>query len=46
MKEGTFQYARSFDEKYEYRGKDLGAECHEDTTCFKIWAPLADQVEL
>lgn len=46
LKEGTFRYARSFDEKYEYRGKDLGAECHENVTCFRVWAPLAEGVEL
>ncbi len=41
-----FVYTREFDERYEYRGKDLGAVCGESGTVFKLWAPLAEKVEL
>lgn len=41
-----FVYTREFDEQYEYRGKDLGAVCGESGTVFKLWAPLAEKVEL
>lgn len=41
-----FQYTKQFDEQYEYRGNDLGAVCAGAHTCFKIWAPFAEQVEL
>lgn len=41
-----FIYSRKFDEQYEYRGQDLGAVCEEDRTVFKLWAPLAESVEL
>lgn len=41
-----FIYNREFDQKYEYRGQDLGAVCGEDGTVFRLWAPFADQVEL
>lgn len=41
-----FVYTREFDEKYEYKGKDLGAICGEDGTVFRLWAPLAESVEL
>lgn len=44
MKE--FQYSREFDREYEYKGDDLGALCEEGKTCFKLWAPFADKVEL
>lgn len=41
-----FVYTREFDAQYEYRGKDLGAVCGESGTVFKLWAPLAEKVEL
>lgn len=41
-----FIYSRAFDEKYEYRGKDLGAVWGREGTGFKLWAPLAERVEL
>lgn len=41
-----FVYTREFDEQYEYIGQDLGAVCREDGTVFKLWAPLAEKVEL
>lgn len=41
-----FIYSEEFDEQYEYRGKDLGAVCGENGTSFKLWAPLAERVEL
>lgn len=44
MKE--FHYSREFDWEYEYKGSDLGAFCEKGRTCFKLWAPFADRVEL
>lgn len=41
-----FVYTREFDEQYEYTGQDLGAVCRGDRTVFKLWAPLAEEVEL
>ena len=41
-----FVYSREFDERYEYTGQDLGAVCRDDATIFKLWAPLAESVEL
>ena len=41
-----FHYSREFDREYEYKGDDLGALCEEGKTCFKLWAPFADKVEL
>lgn len=41
-----FIYDKKFDEQYEYTGQDLGAVCGEDGTVFKLWAPLAESVEL
>lgn len=47
MKEsGTLAYNREFDDRYGYDGKDLGAVCREGRTVFKVWSPLAEQVEL
>ena len=42
----NFCYSREFDWEYEYKGSDLGAVCGEGHTCFKLWAPFADEVEL
>lgn len=41
-----FHYTKGFDKRYEYKGSDLGAECGERGTVFKLWAPFAEQVEL
>lgn len=41
-----FIYSRKFDDQYEYRGKDLGAVWGREGTSFKLWAPLAERVEL
>ncbi len=41
-----FIYNKKFDEQYEYQGQDLGAVCGKDRTVFKLWAPLAESVEL
>ena len=41
-----FHYTKEFDEQYEYKGTDLGAECSENGTTFKLWAPFAERVEL
>ncbi|MDE5590965.1 MAG: type I pullulanase, partial [Acetatifactor sp.] len=41
-----FIYTREFDEQYEYTGQDLGSVCGEKETVFKLWAPLAESVEL
>lgn len=42
----SFHYSKAFDEQYEYRGADLGAQCGGEKTVFKLWAPFADRVEL
>lgn len=42
----NFRYTKSFDEKYAYDGKDLGALCTPEGTDFRLWAPFADKVEL
>ncbi len=44
MKE--FVYTEEFDRLYAYDGKDLGVTCAPGCTCFKLWAPLAEEVEL
>ena len=44
--DAMFVYTREFDEQYEYTGQDLGAVCRDDGTVFKLWAPLAESVEL
>ena len=41
-----FIYTKEFDEKYAYDGKDLGANCKNGHTTFKVWSPNADRVEL
>lgn len=41
-----FVYTREFDKRYEYTGQDLGVICRDDATTFKLWAPLAENVEL
>ena len=41
-----FHYTKEFDLQYEYNGRDLGAECDERGTIFKLWAPFAERVEL
>lgn len=46
MKKNTFSYSRSFDEEFEYKGTDLGVNCENKITTFKIWAPFADRVEV
>lgn len=35
-----------FIRKYSYSGKDLGAVCSSQGTVFKLWSPLAQQVQL
>ena len=46
MSTKIFHYTKQFDEQYEYKGTDLGAECSENSTNFKLWAPFAERVEL
>lgn len=46
MNSRRFRYTKEFDREYEYGGKDLGAECRDGSTSFRIWAPFADGVEL
>ena len=41
-----FIYNKKFDKQYEYQGQDLGVVCGKDRTVFKLWAPLAESVEL
>ena len=37
---------KDFIEKYTYTGNDLGAVWSENVTTFKVWAPIAEKVEL
>ena len=46
MSTKQFHYTKEFDLQYEYKGSDLGAECDERGTVFKLWAPFAERVEL
>ena len=46
MSNNKFRYTKEFDAKYEYTGKDLGAECRRGRTVFRVWAPFAEKVEL
>lgn len=46
MDSNEFRYTKDFDRKFEYAGKDLGAECREESTVFKVWAPFAEAVEV
>lgn len=46
MNSHRFRYTKEFDREYEYRGKDLGAECRGESTSFRIWAPFADAAEV
>ncbi len=39
-------YNKDFDDKFRYDEKDLGAICSKEGTIFKVWCPLANQVEL
>lgn len=32
--------------KYTYEGEDLGVMCSKEGTCFRLWSPLAEQVNL
>lgn len=41
-----FQYTEAFDRRFGYDGSDLGAACDGRSTCFKLWAPFADRIEL
>lgn len=42
----ALHYNREFDKQFAYYGHDLGAVCRQETTCFKLWAPFAEKVEL
>ena len=46
MSNNKFRYTKEFDAKYEYTGKDLGAECRGGRTVFRVWEPFAEKVEL
>ena len=46
MSNYMFRYTKEFDARYEYSGKDLGAECRGSRTAFRVWAPFAEKVEL
>lgn len=46
MNDLCFLPARTFDEKFRYDGKDLGARCGGESTSFKVWSPFAEQVIL
>lgn len=38
--------SREFEEKYVYKGNDLGAVYEKEKTTFKVWAPTAEKVML
>lgn len=38
--------SKEFLENYIYEGNDLGVECNENGTTFKLWSPGADSVVL
>lgn len=38
--------SKEFEEKYCYKGNDLGANYSKDETVFKVWAPTAEDVVL
>ncbi len=42
----AFFVSREFEEKFRYDGKDLGAECTDGKTAFRVWSPLAERIEL
>ncbi len=41
-----FRYTEAFDRHFCYDGSDLGVACNGRNTCFKLWAPFADRIEL
>lgn len=43
---GAVIRTEAFDEEFYYCGDDLGVQCGEKKTQFKLWAPTATQVEI
>ena len=37
---------KEFDEKFRYDEKDLGVNCKEGKTVFKVWSPMAERILL
>ena len=37
---------KEFEEKYEYKGKDLGCNFTDEGIVFKVWSPLAEKITL
>lgn len=42
----NYYSAKEFLENYIYDGNDLGAECKEEGTPFRLWSPQAECVSL
>ncbi len=42
----NYYSAKEFLENYIYDGNDLGAECKEEGTTFRLWSPQAECVSL
>lgn len=42
----AFFASKEFDAGFRYDGKDLGANCGEKRTIFKVWSPFAEKLEL
>ena len=36
--------SEEIDAQFCYEGKDLGADCREGRTVFKVWSPLAERL--
>lgn len=43
---GGIYDSRLFTDNFVYHGDDLGVECKEDKSIFKLWAPMAESVTL
>lgn len=41
-----FYVTEEFEGMYDYEGNDLGATYSQTSTCFKVWAPTADSVNI
>lgn len=46
MRENTVYLTKEFEDKYTYKGNDLGCTYTKDKTCFRVYAPTAQQVTL
>ena len=46
MTDLSFFPSEMFDKKFRYDGGDLGAQCGQEGTSFKVWSPFAEEVTL